>query len=145
VAVRHKSLAAERVLCADIGVLRPNVRKVLLVDDDPVQLRIREAVLRGAGLEVHGSASAAAAIDMLRNDVERSIGIVLTDHIMPDVTGAEFVRELRRIVPEMPVVVVSGLPEAESEYEGLDVTFRQKPCPPPELISVVKRSLNSAA
>lgn len=122
-----------------------HVRKVLMVDDDDVQLRIRAAVLRGAGLDVLVAASATDAMDVLRADADADIGVVLTDHIMPDLRGTEFVRELRGIAPAMPVIVVSGLPEAESEYEGLDVVFRQKPCPPSDLISVVKRSLDGAA
>jgi DNA-binding NtrC family response regulator len=118
------------------------VGKVLLVDDDPIQLRIREAVLRGAGLEVCVATRATAALAMLRADLDgHGIGVVITDHLMPDLRGTDFVRELRTIAPEMPVVVVSGLPEAASEYEGLDIAFRQKPCPPPELISIVKASL----
>ena len=50
----------------------------------------------------------------------------------------EFVRLVREVNPTVPVIVISGLPEAENEYEGLNVVFRQKPCPPPELIQLVQ-------
>ena len=53
----------------------------------------------------------------------------------------QFVRELRQENDWVPVIVLSGLAEAESEYEGLDVVFRQKPVPPPELIALVRASL----
>lgn len=119
-----------------------DVRKALLVDDDAVQLRVREAVLRSAGVPVAVATSAFAALSMLRADKGlRNIGVVLTDHLMPGLSGREFVTALRSIVPEIPVVVISGLPEAEAEYDGLNVAFRPKPCPPPELVSVVKAAL----
>ena len=43
------------------------------------------------------------------------------------------------------MVVLSGMPEAFAEYEGLDVAFRAKPFPPTELIELVRRSLDKAA
>jgi len=37
--------------------------------------------------------------------------------------------------------VITGLAEAESEYQGLGVTFRQKPCPPEEVIALVRAAI----
>jgi DNA-binding response OmpR family regulator len=54
---------------------------------------------------------------------------------MPGMNGAEFVRELRKIRPSIPVIVISGLEEAEPEYEGMDVRFLLKPLPPDQLLS----------
>jgi hypothetical protein len=48
------------------------------------------------------------------------------------------VREMRLELPSMPVVVLSGMPGLEPEYEGLSVSFQTKPCPPGELINVVQ-------
>jgi hypothetical protein len=39
--------------------------------------------------------------------------------------------------------VLSGMTDAEEEYEGLNVAFRQKPQPPGELIELVSKALNS--
>ena len=59
--------------------------------------------------------------------------------------GAEWCRnlcaKLRQENDWLPVIVLSGMPEAESEYEGLDVVFRVKPVPPPELIELVRTCL----
>jgi len=113
----------------------------LLIDDDPLQLRVREAVLRDAGFEVNVATTAESALALLRSEAGMGIGSIVTDHIMPGASGAVFVRSLREIKPEVPVIVISGLAEAEDEYEGLDVSFRTKPCPPPELIALVRSSL----
>ena len=53
----------------------------------------------------------------------------------PSVTQGE-ITELR---PQVPVIVISGLAEAEAQYAGLDVTFLRKPCPPESLIQAVRR------
>jgi DNA-binding response OmpR family regulator len=74
------------------------------------------------------------------NEEETStpIGLVITDHLMPVMSGPEFVAELRRRGYTIPVVVLSGLPDAQSAYEGLDVIFRPKPFDPDSLIQLVQ-------
>jgi two-component system OmpR family response regulator len=118
--------------------------EVLVVDDDPGQLRIREMVLRNAGLAVQAAGSVESALALLRADGDKT-GVVVTDHFLADRTGVELVREVRATRPLMPVVVVSGMPGIEDEYEGLNVSVRQKPFPPEELIREVRRILGSPA
>jgi DNA-binding response OmpR family regulator len=119
---------------------------VLLIDDNPVQLRAREAVLRNAGFETYVATTQASALAVLRSEsISKTIGAIITDHIMPGRSGAEFVRLLRAAKPGVPVIVVTGLAEAESDYAGLGVTFRQKPCPPEELIALVRARMASRA
>jgi DNA-binding response OmpR family regulator len=121
-----------------------SANRVLLIDDDPLQLRVREAVLRDAGMEVDVATTAESALALLRSDTATQIGTIVTDHIMPGASGADFVRALRKIKPTVPVIVISGMAEAENEYDGLDISFRTKPCPPLELIALVRRSLQRA-
>jgi len=51
-----------------------------------------------------------------------------------------FVRQVREIGASIPVIVITGLAEAEEEYAGLNVIFLHKPCPPEELILQVERA-----
>lgn len=98
--------------------------------------------MRDAGFEVRIATTAESAHALLRNEpAGDSIGVIVTDHILPGASGAEFVRHLREIRPSVPVIVITGLPEAEAEYAGLGVIFRQKPCPPPELIALVRDTM----
>jgi FixJ family two-component response regulator len=86
--------------------------------------------------------NAQSALAFLRSGLgQEKIGVVVTDHIMPGMDGAQFVRELRAFNEEMPVIVISGLAEAEQEYANLAVTFRTKPCEPEDLIALVKTTL----
>jgi DNA-binding response OmpR family regulator len=117
--------------------------EVLLVDDNPLQLKVREAVLRKAGFQVCVATTADSALVMLQALADR-IGVVVTDHVMPERSGSELVRAIRAEYTRLPIVVLSGLPEAFVEYEGLDVVFRAKPCPPAELIELVRNSLDQA-
>ena len=118
---------------------------VLLIDDNPVQLRAREAVLRNAGFETHTATTQESALTLLRTAAAASIGAIITDHIMPGSDGREFVRALRAAKPGVPVIVISGLAEAENDYRGLGITFRQKPCPPEEMIALVRAAISSTA
>ena len=79
-----------------------------------MQLRVREAVLRKAGFETQAATTQASARP-LRFTASRNTGV--------------------------SVIVITGLPEAESSYRGLDVIFRQKSCPPDELIALVRSSI----
>ncbi len=112
--------------------------QVLLVDDNPVQLQVRQAVLEQAGFSVATAMTAEEALAHLsRPESASQFGIVVTDHILPGDSGAVFVRQLREH-SQIPVIVVTGLAEAEEEYAQLNVTFLHKPCPPEELIARVK-------
>ena len=121
------------------------MRQVLLLDDNATQLTIRELVLRKAGIESHAATSANAALGLLRSSVgQENIGAVITDHLMPGMDGSQFVRELRKFAPAMPVIVISGLSEAEDDYRGLEVVFRTKPLDPEELIALIRASLSAS-
>ena len=120
-------------------------KTVLLVDDNPIQLSARQMVLSQAGLEVKVATSADSALALLRTlSQAEKIGVIVTDHIMPQATGSEFVTLVRQINPQVPIIVISGLAEAEKEYEGMNVLFRQKPCPPPELIDLVQNAVRKS-
>src|SRR5215471_3908957 len=97
--------------------------EVLVIDDNPTQLSVREAVLRDAGFSVKGVASAEAARDWLADEASsRQLGVIVTDHVLPGASGAAFARSLRDSRPAVRVFVVTGMDEAEPEYSGLGVT-----------------------
>ncbi|MES2220607.1 MAG: response regulator [Acidobacteriota bacterium] len=112
---------------------------ILVVDDNPVQALTRKAILNRAGLEVRTAYSAEAAFDALESDKNREINLVITDHIMPGESGHHFVERLWERRTGLSVMVLSGLAEAEADYEGLDITFRAKPILPNDLVSLATR------
>ena len=113
-----------------------NATTVLLIDDNAIQATTRQAILRRAGYFVIAALDTARVLEQFRHDeLPTPIGAVITDHLMPGMNGAEFVRELRRTHPELPVMVISGLDEAEYEYVGMNVRFLVKPLLPDLLLS----------
>jgi CheY-like chemotaxis protein len=116
---------------------------ILLVDDNAVQAATRKSILERAGFVVSVASNGQAALELL-SEPESSQGdppgLMLTDHLMPGMNGPELVREVRERGFDFPIIVLSGLPDAETSYEELGVVFRLKPFPPDSLISL-SRSL----
>jgi DNA-binding response OmpR family regulator len=111
--------------------------QILLVDDNPVQASTRKIILERTGSAVKVASSGMDALSLLADPNQLdAIKLIITDHLMPRMNGPELVRTLRARNVHLPVLVLSGLPDAEAQYEGLDVTFRLKPFHPDSLIAL---------
>lgn len=111
---------------------------ILIVDDNPIQAVTRRLILERAHLPVVLADSGQSAVEKMQSGEHFSM--LITDHLMPEMSGPELVKHVRA-TSTMPILVLSGLPEAEAEYDGLDVFFRLKPIQPEELISLSKTLL----
>jgi PAS domain S-box-containing protein len=101
--------------------------KVLIVEDEPI---VREAMtyyLKSCGLEVTAVASAPEALALIDADRDR-FKTVLTDMVMPGMSGRNLAQQVLREVPEMRVILMSGYDEEQSTAD-LDprVEFLAKP------------------
>ncbi len=112
--------------------------QVLLIDDNPTQLYVRKAVLVDGGMSVSVAGTSEEALAMLRLPRSARFDVIVTDHMLPGESGAAFVRQLRHLEAGVPVLAISGLPEAGEEYEKLNVRFLPKPVPPEDLIRYVR-------
>jgi DNA-binding NtrC family response regulator len=116
---------------------------LLLIDDNAIQAATRQAILKRGGYFVIVTLNPERALDQLRSgELAAPIDLIITDHIMPGMNGLEFVAHVREFAPELPVLVISGLAEAEEEYGHLNVHFRLKPVMPDYLLSTVRDLLN---
>lgn len=116
---------------------------ILLIDDNAIQAATRQTILRRAGFHVIAALNPQRALEQFRtDDFPAAIRLVITDHLMPGMTGASFVSELRAMNLELPVLVISGMEEAKEEYAAMDVTFRVKPLLPDDLIATVRRLMH---
>jgi len=116
---------------------------LLLIDDNAVQAATRQTILRRAGYFVIAALNPQRVLEQLqKNEYQEEIGLVITDHLMPGMSGSEFVRELRRTHTDLPVMVISGLEDAEAEYAGMNVVFRLKPLLPEKLLENVRLLLH---
>ena len=118
---------------------------ILLIDDNAIQAATRQTILKRAGYFVIAVLNPVRALEQFRaDDFPAEIRLVITDHLMPGMHGSEFVRELRSAHQTLPVLVISGLEEAEVEYTGLDVTFKMKPLLPEHLLATVETLTTSS-
>jgi CheY-like chemotaxis protein len=88
--------------------------RILVVDDDPLITAGTAAMLEDLGHTVIEVPSAEAALDIL--EAGGKVDLVITDHAMPGMTGAELARRIRDAWPGLPVILASGyadLPDGE--------------------------------
>ncbi|WP_140419389.1 PAS domain-containing sensor histidine kinase [Sphingobium sp. Z007] len=98
----------------------------LLVDDEDIVRASTADMLTDLGFQVMEARSGAEAIACLNR--ADSIDIMVTDHIMPNMTGVELAREIALIDPMLPVLIVSGYSDAvglASSLPRLGKPFRQ--------------------
>jgi len=81
---------------------------VLAVDDDRLVLGSTVAMLEDLGHDVMQATSASEALALLR---ERRIDMMVTDHAMPDTTGAQLIEMARAQTPKLPIVLATGFAE----------------------------------
>ncbi|HYM47525.1 MAG TPA: PAS domain-containing protein, partial [Burkholderiaceae bacterium] len=80
---------------------------ILLVDDEEALVKVGEEMLAMLGYETVGFASSTAALETFRASPQR-FDAVLSDEAMPDMTGSELAREIRKLHPDIPIVLMSG-------------------------------------
>jgi CheY-like chemotaxis protein len=114
-------------------------RVILCVDDDSTGLTVRRLLLSVAGYTVLTATDARLALKLLACN---HVDLVITDHLLPDVTEAEIVSEVKRLKPEVPVVLLTGLAEPPSGFEQADLLL-SKGIVPQEFLSEIARLLSS--
>lgn len=91
---------------------------ILCVDDEENQLTIRKLLLESEGYSVLAASSGHQALDLLAS---RQIDLVLSDHLMPGLTGVELARQIKTDNPELPVILISALNEIPAGAECADL------------------------
>jgi CheY-like chemotaxis protein len=94
-----------------------NERVVLVVDDEEVACRITARVLADAGFRVVEAHSAAEVLALLPT-LDGTVQLVVSDIMMPGMTGIELARLMAEQWPEVPVLLISGYGGPPSPYTG---------------------------
>lgn len=90
----------------------PSARTILAVDDDAAVLGMLDTVLSGAGYRVLIADGGWDAIRVYREN-KWPVDLLLTDVIMPDLTGPVVAQRLRAYQPNLPVLFISGFHDAD--------------------------------
>lgn len=83
----------------------PKQERILVVDDDEALLEILQKGLSLHGYSCEATKRAASALELIEKD---SFDIMIADIIMPDMNGLELTKRVKRIRPEMIIVVITG-------------------------------------
>jgi CheY-like chemotaxis protein len=79
---------------------------VLCVDVEQTGLTARRILLSVAGYTVLTATSGQYALNLFRCN---HVNVVITEHLLSDLTGAEMAAEMKRLKPEVPIVLLTGL------------------------------------
>jgi CheY-like chemotaxis protein/anti-sigma regulatory factor (Ser/Thr protein kinase) len=135
-----------RLLAAPVGELpRGNGETIMIVDDERALVALAEDTLAGLGYEPVGFDASLVALQAFRAEPER-FDVVLTDETMPDLTGTELAREIRRLRPEIPIILMSGYsgPQLSERAQATGVReVLRKPLVRRDLAEPVARALRS--
>ena len=118
---------------------------VLVCEDDPTILGVLREVLSGAGYEVLAFSDPVQALERGRA-VGRDLSLLITDVIMPNLSGPELAQALQAQHPELPVLFMSGYTGGLLEGLGIDARDPRllvKPFTPRDLLSRVQESRDS--
>jgi DNA-binding NtrC family response regulator len=88
----------------------------MIVDDERPLVALTEEMLARLGYEPVGFDSSAAALRAFRAQPQR-FDVILTDEAMPELTGTDLAREIRRLRFDVPIILMSG-------YGGTQLTTR---------------------
>jgi CheY-like chemotaxis protein len=89
---------------------------ILCIEDDPMYLTLRKAVLEQNGYNVIGVTTAAEALKVLR---ETPVCATVADHMLHGTTGTQLAKEMKKIKPDVPVILFSGT--VPRKLKGVDV------------------------
>ena len=101
---------------------RPAV--ILFVDDDPLIALSTTEMLEDLGHQVIGASSGLHALNIIKS--EQPLDLMMTDHVMPGMTGVELARASRELRPSLPILLATGYAELPDGVQ-LDLPRLAKP------------------
>lgn len=126
------------------GLLR-GTETILLVEDEPSVKRTIARILTGAGYHVLQAADGTEALTIAERHTEM-IDLLLTDYLMPGVTGDELAREVQARRPEVRVLLMSGYLGNRADQQmlqGSSAALLPKPFTANSLMSRVREALDT--
>jgi two-component system, cell cycle sensor histidine kinase and response regulator CckA len=133
-------LPAERQVLKDNGVATDDLRgteTILMVDDEDLLLTMGQTILSSYGYHVLTANSGQQALDSLA--ANRSIDLVITDLVMPAMSGRELVEHIHQDSPETRILCTSGYVGSAGHHP--DTEYLQKPFTSQDLLLKVKQVL----
>lgn len=119
--------------------IQAHTRRVLVIDDEPAVLRVIGLLLERHGFHVDSAINGREGLKLIQSN---NYNVVLTDIIMPELSGVDFLRELRRHDLDVPVILMTAGPTLDSALDAIEYGAQQyllKPVEPEALVQAVGR------
>lgn len=117
---------------------------VLIVDGDPDILEMEEQILSSCGYRPVSANTGIEARQMFQQNPEQ-FDIVVTESVLPGITGIELSKEILAIRPNVPIIVCTGYSEDFSEEDAKSIGIREfvpKPIVMNDLMTTIRRELD---
>lgn len=88
----------------------------LVVDDDPGVLQVLGGYMKAFDFDVETTESPRMALDMCRRT---RFDVIMSDLVMPQMNGLEFLQEARLVDPDAAIIMITGYPSIESAVEAI--------------------------
>ncbi len=118
-------------------------KRILVVDDDTMNLRRAERILK-AEYEVILAGSGKEALDQIKG---KNIDLILLDIAMPEMDGIETFKRMKESSPDVPVIFLTASGDEDDVRNAIKlgaVNYLKKPFPPQELLKRVALGLEKA-
>jgi len=115
---------------------------VLVVDDDPDVLRFTSLLLEKHGYSVVPCSRSGEAMEILK---DKKVDVVLTDIVMPELSGIELLKKIHDLYPETPVILMTGYADTDKAIEAIKkgaFDFITKPYKADYLVHSIERAVN---
>lgn len=120
-------------------------KTVLIVDDDPTQRRLLQAVVEKSGFSTLQAGDGDAALAIALGAESEKIHVMLLDLVMPGRNGMETLEELAKKRPELPVIVLTGKGSIDAVVKAMKAGARDfvvKPASPERIIVSIRNALD---
>jgi len=97
---------------------------ILVVDDEEAVVQFMELMLRDIGYRVTSFTSSEDALQAFLSTPD-DFDLVVTDQVMPDLTGEKLIAELLKINPDIPIILSTGFTEKISTQKALEIGVRK--------------------
>jgi two-component system response regulator HydG len=122
------------------GTTPPDAPTVLVVDDEPANVTSLEKIFQREGFRVLTADGAKSALELARS---HRVEVVLTDLMMPGVSGIELMRALRKLAPDTEVVMMTAYGTVETAVQAMRegaYDFVEKPLKRMTIVKTVKKA-----
>ena len=116
--------------------MKKKLKKVLIVDDDPNQIKLIKLYLKNLNLEISTAKNGRHAVHILK---DKEFGIILTDYQMPEMDGETLIAIIRNEIKlQIPVIMISANDRQPNLSKYKNIKILKKPFTSDQIKTIFK-------